>query len=73
MLELLVGLDAVRRLTTEAVAVEPARRRRPPARRSRAAAAYAFVSAAVVALASPAPRTRAPSRAGRHVSGAQAD
>jgi hypothetical protein len=65
MLDLLIGIEAARRLTEEAVAVEPTRRRRRPARRSRTAAARQFVSAAIVALGNPTPRTGAPSRAAR--------
>jgi hypothetical protein len=68
VLELLVGIEATRRITEQRVAMEPGRRRPEPERRSRAAAIRAFVSGAVVALASPAPRAAARSRPPREVS-----
>ena len=62
MLELLAGIEATRRITEQRIAMEPERRRAAPARRSRAAAIRTFVTGAVVALASPAPRTGARSQ-----------
>lgn len=50
MLELLTGIEAVRRVTSEKVATEPAPRRPPRPRRRSAAAVRHAVSAAIVAL-----------------------
>lgn len=71
MLELLAGMEEVRRLTRESLAL-PARVPPEPARRSRVAAVRGFVYGAIVALASPAPGVRAPGRAARACSGARA-
>lgn len=66
MLDLLIGIEAARRLTEEAIAGEPRRRRRPP-RQSRSAAARHFLSAAIFALGDPTPGRRTPSRAVRRL------
>jgi hypothetical protein len=56
MLELLAGIEAVRRVTSEHVATGPTGQRPPRTRRRRAAAARRLVSTAIVALGSPASR-----------------